>query len=124
VIGTVAAVLVGVAFVVAGAAKVAAGRQWPVPAGDLGAPRWAIAVVPWLELVVGALLVTQLARRAAAAVAIVMLVAFTALIVRRLSEGRHPPCACFGTWSAQPLGRGHLVRNGALIALGLVALLA
>jgi hypothetical protein len=51
-----------------------------------------------------------------------MLVAFTALIVRRLAEGKRPPCACFGAWSAKPLGIGHVARNGALIGLATLAL--
>ena len=52
-----------------------------------------------------------------------MLVAFTALIGVALAHGRHPPCACFGAWSAKPIGAGHLVRNAALIVLALLALL-
>ena len=123
-IGTVAAVVLGAAFVVAGAAKLAAGDQWPAQARELGAPAPSVAVLPWVELAVGALLVTQLARRPAAAVALVMLAAFTGLLVLRLREGRRPPCACFGAWSAKPLGLGHLVRNGVLIVVAVVALVA
>jgi uncharacterized membrane protein YphA (DoxX/SURF4 family) len=121
VIGTVAAVIVGVAFVVAGASKLAAGDQWPAQARALGAPESAITPLPWVELGVGALLVAQVARRAVAVLAVALLIAFTVLIVQRLREGRHPPCACFGAWSAKPLGPGHLARNAVLIAVGLVA---
>ena len=55
-------------------------------------------------------------------VALLLLGSFTALIVRRLAEGKRPPCACFGAWSAKPLGAGHVVRNGALIVLAVLAL--
>ena len=117
----VAAILLGVAFVVAGASKLAAGSAWRAQAAGLGAPAWSVRPLPWVELVLGAVLISNLVRRAAAIVALGLLVAFSTLLVARLREGRHPPCACFGAWSARPLGTGHLVRNGALAVLAIVA---
>ena len=76
--------------------------------------------VPFVEAVVGALLVTQLARRVTAVVAAVMLVAFTALLVRRLSQGLRPPCACFGALSSKPISWGNVVRNGVFVAIAAV----
>lgn len=108
----------------AGGSKLASGRAWLQQARDLGAPAWSARPLPWLELVVGALLIVQVGRQPVAAAALAMLVSFTGLIVIRLREGRHPPCACFGAWSARPLGTGHVVRNLVLIALGVVAMLA
>ncbi len=119
----VASVVLGVSFVVAGASKIASGDGWPVEAAGLGAPSWTIPIVPWFEVSLGALLVVQLARRPTAAIAIAVLVVFTTLIANRLRRGEHPPCACFGAWSAKPIGPGHLVRNGVLIALAVLALL-
>jgi hypothetical protein len=83
-----------------------------------------VPVLPWFEIVLGAVLVVQVAPVLAAATAFVVLAVFTALIARRLSQGQHPPCACFGTWSTKPLGRSHLVRNVAFMALAVAALLA
>lgn len=123
-LGTAAAVIVGVAFVVAGGSKLAAGPGWPAMARDLGAPAAVVPVLPWLELGVGAALVAQLLVPGPAVAAIVLLVAFTVLIGLRLREGRRPPCACFGAWSARPLGAGHLVRNAVLTALAVLALWA
>ena len=116
--------MLGLVFLVSGGSKLAAGSAWPEQARGLGAPAAVVPVLPWLEIVLGAVLVVQLAPLPAAAVALVVLVAFTGLIVRRLSEGRHPPCACFGAWSAKPLGRGHVLRNVGFMALGVVALFA
>jgi len=121
VVAVVASVLLGGSFLVAGGSKVAAGAVWPQQARDLGAPGWVVPVLPWVEIVVGAALVTQLARVAAAVVAAALLAAFTALIVLRLAQGRRPPCACFGAWSAKPLGPGHVVRNAVLFALAIVS---
>ena len=122
-VGVVASILLGLAFVLAGGSKIAAGPSWPAQASGLGAPDWAVPVVPWTEVVVGALLVAQFARRPAAVVAGALLIAFTVLIVLRLSQGRHPPCACFGAWSSTPIGWGHVARNGVLLALAALALL-
>lgn len=119
--GVVAAILLGAAFVLAGASKLAAGRTWPAQATGLGAPSWSIAPLPWIELALGAILISNLIRRPAAIAALVLLVLFSALLIARLREGRHPPCACFGAWSARPLGPGHLVRNGVLVVLAVVA---
>ncbi|HEY5662625.1 MAG TPA: MauE/DoxX family redox-associated membrane protein [Ilumatobacter sp.] len=117
----VASVVLGLTFVVAGGSKLAAGPAWPVQAGELGAPAAAAPVVPWVEIVVGALLVVQLFEPVPALAAIVMIVAFSALIGRRLAQGRRPVCACFGAWSAKPIGPGHLVRNGALLVVAALA---
>ena len=122
-VGTVASIVLGLVFLVAGGSKIAAGQDWPVQAVGLGAPRWVIPFVPWVEIVVGAALVVQVARRPAVLVALAILLAFTTLLAVRLSEGKRPPCACFGAWSAKPLGPGHLARNAALIAVAGVALI-
>ena len=90
----------------------------------MGAPAVVIPVLPWFEIALGAVLVVQAARVAAAVVALIVLVAFTALIVRRLAQGQHPPCACFGAWSAKPLGWSHVVRNVALMVVAVVAIAA
>ena len=118
----VASVLVGLAFLVAGGSKLAAGPSWAAQASDLGAPTIAIPTLPWVELAIGAALVLQLTRPVAAIAAIVLLVAFTGLIGLRLSQGRRPACACFGAWSAKPIGASHLSRNGVLLALAVLAL--
>ena len=123
VVGTIASIILGLVFVVAGGSKIAAGPDWPIQAAGLGAPRLVIPFVPWVEIVVGAALVVQVARRPAAFVALVILVVFTTLLAIRLREGKRPPCACFGAWSAKPLGPGHLARNAALIAVAGLALI-
>lgn len=123
-VGTVAAVVLGLAFLLAGASKVAAGRTWPVTARAMGAPAFTVPFVPWAELAVGAALVAQLAVPFAAVAALVLLVAFTVLIAIRLADDERPACACFGTWSAEPIGPVHLVRNGVLIALAVLAMWA
>ena len=120
----IASVVLGLVFLVAGGSKIAAGPAWLAQAVQLGAPRAVALAVPWWELVVGALLVVQIATQAAAAAALVTLVAFTALILGNLLRGRRPPCACFGAWSASPIGWRHVARNAVFAVIGVVALVA
>lgn len=117
----VASVLLGAVFIVSGVTKVAAPRQWRAQSADLGVPGFVAAVVPFVELAVGAMLVAQLARRVAAVAAGVMLLGFTALLVVRLSQGRRPPCACFGALSTKPIGWTNVARNLAFLGLAVVA---
>lgn len=120
-LSVVAAIAVGLAFVIAGGSKLAARESWSTQAVGLGAPRWSIGLLPWVELIIGAGLVAQLERRLFAVAAAGLLLAFTALILMRLREGKRPPCACFGALSAKPIGAGHVARNVAMIAAALLA---
>ncbi len=119
----VAAVVLGLAFVIAGGSKIAAGPAWPQQAHELGAPSLAVPVLPWVEMTVGAALIVHLIEPIPALLAIALLIAFTLLIARRLAQGRHPVCACFGAWSAKPIGPGHVVRNLGLMGLAVLTLL-
>lgn len=116
----VAAVLLGAVFLLSGTLKVAAPRQWQAQSSGLGVPGPVATVVPFVELLVGALLVAQLARRPVAVAAGVLLVVFTALLVVRLTEGVRPPCACFGVLSTKPIGWTNVARNAGFIALAVV----
>jgi hypothetical protein len=72
----------------------------------------------------GALLVAQIARRPLAIVAGVLLAAFTTLLVVRLSQGRRPPCACFGALSSKPISWASVTRNAAFMILAAVVALS
>jgi uncharacterized membrane protein YphA (DoxX/SURF4 family) len=119
----VASVVLGAVFVVSGVSKVSAPRQWRAQSAGIGVPRFVAAIVPFVELLVGALLVAQIARRVVAVVALALLVGFTTLLLVRLSQGRRPPCACFGAWSAKPIGWGNIVRNAVFLALASLIIL-
>lgn len=121
VIGTLAAAALGLVFLAAAATKLGDLGAWPAQAAALGAPQRLVPIVPWWELVLGALLVVGAARPWPAVLAGSTLVAFTVLIVRVLRRGQHPPCACFGNVRARPLGWGHVARNGVLVVLAALA---
>jgi uncharacterized membrane protein YphA (DoxX/SURF4 family) len=118
----VSRVLLGAVFVLAGVSKIAASGSWPAQAAGLGVPRSVAVVVPWIELTLGAIVIVGLAMPTSAIVAVVLLVVFTAVLLRSLAAGLHPPCACFGAWSASPIGWGHVARNAAFTGVGIVAI--
>jgi len=122
-IPAVAGVLVGAAMCGAGGTKIAAARTWPEQARAMGAPAFVIPLLPWIEVLLGAVLVARLSPVVSGAAAIVMLTAFTALILVNLSRGRRPVCACFGAWRQAPLGWKHVARNLVLVALAAVSML-
>jgi hypothetical protein len=116
----VASVLLGAVFVISGVLKLSAPALWRTQSADLGVPGVVAAVLPIVEVVIGALLIAQLARRAAAIVAGVLLLCFTVLLVVRLMQGRRPPCACFGALSAKPISWANVGRNAVLVVLATV----
>ena len=121
VVGTIASVVVGVAFVAAGVFKLIDGPAWPKQAADMGVVGPVAVVVPWVEIMIGVTLAAQLLEPWPALAAIVLLIGFTVVIVRRLLDGSRPPCACFGSRSTRPLGAYHVARNGGLLVLAMVA---
>ncbi|MFF8957136.1 MauE/DoxX family redox-associated membrane protein [Streptomyces sp. NPDC014894] len=82
----------------------------------------AIAVTA-AEAVIAALLVPNATAPLGLALAVLLLLAFTAGIVLALRRGRSAPCRCFGA-SVTPLGPVHVVRNLLLAAAGVAGLTA
>jgi uncharacterized membrane protein YphA (DoxX/SURF4 family) len=119
----IASVVVGVVFVVASITKLAKPGLWRAQSTDLGVPWVVAAAVPYAEAVVGAVLLSQWQRPLFAWSAVVMLAAFTALLAAKLAQGERPPCACFGSFTAAPIGPSNVVRNLVLIAIAVAAAL-
>jgi hypothetical protein len=109
-------------LLLAGALK-ARDRSWPAAARRFGLPRVAAVGLPWVEVVLGALLVAQFGARTTALAALVLLVAFTAAVARRVARHDDVPCACFGALSAAPVSGRTLARNVVLVALAVVGVL-
>lgn len=87
----------------------------PVPGGAV--------LLPAAEALAAGLLLADATARAGAALALVLLLAFSVAIARLLRAGEAPACHCFGSLSAEaPIGPGSLARNAALAALALLVL--
>ena len=112
--------VVGVVFIFAGVQKLLAGIEWLVQAKQLRPPRIAqpfVPLVPYIELVVGGLLIVGLQELPVRIAAIILLSTFTVLLVARLAAGERPPCACFSFRSTRPIGWSNVTRNAGLLAL-------
>ena len=120
----IANIALGATFLWAGAAKLIAGPLWMQQSADMDVPRVLAVPVPYVELVLGVLLVTQLFSPWPAVAAAVLLLAFTVVIVRRIRDGSRPPCSCFGSRSKRPLGAVHVLRNVGLLVLAAIAVVA
>jgi len=119
--GSLAAVVLGLVFEWSGVAKIASRAAWqvagtPFSTGNAAVDSVLRIALPWLEVLVGTLLILRLAPVASAAAAAVMLVAFTAALVRVLATGQRPRCMCFGAVRATPISWASVVRNALLVA--------
>lgn|GEM_PF-67468 len=109
-------VALGVVLLLAGAFKLGR-RAWPKAAAEFGAPRWVIGGLPWVELVLGGLLMAQVGGRWTAAAAGSLFAVFTVAVAMRLRTAEPAPCGCFGETSPEPVGADTLVRNVVLTAM-------
>jgi uncharacterized membrane protein YphA (DoxX/SURF4 family) len=122
--GDIARIGFGLALLAAGVAKIGQGRAWTTQAAANQVPALVARAVPWLELTTGAAVVSGVGSPWPSLAGVALVAVFTVWIVVQLAADRHPPCACFGAWSAAPLNWRHGVRNAILIALGLLAVVA
>jgi uncharacterized membrane protein YphA (DoxX/SURF4 family) len=91
---------------------------------DFGLPDAVAATIalllPLAELVVALALLVPATARWGAVAALVLLVAFSTVIVLSLRRGERPDCHCFGGVSSSPIGPRTLLRNGALAGLAIL----
>ncbi len=113
--------LAGVVKLADRAAFARALRTFGLPARFTGPVAVAL---PAVELAIAVTLLLPRVAWWAALAAVVLLVAFIAVIGRSLARGEAPACGCFGRLSAGPVGRRTLVRNGLLAAAAGVVLAA
>jgi uncharacterized membrane protein YphA (DoxX/SURF4 family) len=121
-VGVAARVVVGLVLLLAGAVK-ARDKTWPAAAARFGLPRPAAAALPWLEVVLGALLVAQVGGRLTSLAAAALLAGFTAAVAAHVVRRDDVPCACFGALSSAPVSGRTLARNVVLVALAAVGAL-
>jgi hypothetical protein len=112
------------AFVLAAAGKLVRPDATASAFGSFGIPRphQAARVVPAAELVVAVLLVA--APVAGGVLALVLLAAFSAVLLRAVRDGIRAPCRCFGAVREEPVSAVDLVRNTMLAALAIGSIAA
>jgi len=115
------AVIVAAVFVYAGVAKFATFNDWTFQARALGAPDPAVVLVPVAEVTLGVMLVGGWWLTQTIIASILLLSAFTVLLLVRLRDEDRQPCSCFGTKSQRPISWLDVSRNLGLASLLLVS---
>lgn len=112
-------ICVALVFVAAGIGKLfgwtgvrASLRDFGLPERLLGPVAYAL---PLIELGCAGLLVVRSTARIGAAAAGVLLLAFTAAVVRVLARGEQPECNCFGALRSTPVSWRTVARNAVLL---------
>ncbi len=111
----------GAVFVASGALK-RKDPGWPQAARALGTPKWLVRPMPILEVLLGVVIISGVTSRAGLVAGCVVLVVFSVVLIRAIRMPEPPVCACFGRWSAKPIGPGSILRNGVLLSVGISAL--
>ena len=126
--GWTARLVIALVFVAAAVGKVRDPNGTRQGARDLGVPERSAGptarALPIVEAAIAALVLVPATHRIGAAFAVVLLASFTVAIAGTMRTGRRPVCHCFGAVTGRPIGPDTLVRNGALIVLAVVALVA
>jgi uncharacterized membrane protein YphA (DoxX/SURF4 family) len=122
--GMTAAAVLAAVLAWAGAAKLQRAEATREGFAALGLPRPDLAAraVPVAELLVAVLLLAV--PPVGAVLALLLLGAFTWVVVQQVRAGSEVPCACFGQPHAPPLSWTEVVRNGILAVFGLLAVFA
>jgi protein-disulfide isomerase len=96
-------------------------REFSVPERLARPGAW---LLPLFELTLAVLLLPATTAWLSASAGLGLLLVFTAGIGYQLAQGRRPTCHCFGQLSHRPIGRGTLVRNGALSLVAALIVMA
>jgi uncharacterized membrane protein YphA (DoxX/SURF4 family)/thiol-disulfide isomerase/thioredoxin len=119
-------VLLALVLAVAGAGKLAdrAGAREAVTGFGVPEPLAAPVanLLPLVELAKAILLIPSVTQPIGAALALALMLAFSATIARSIARGEAPDCHCFGALHSEPAGPRTLVRNLLLSAGAAVAL--
>ena len=117
------AVVVAAVFVYAGVAKFATFNNWTFQARALGAPDPFVVLVPLAEIALAVLLVGGWWFMQTVIAGMLLLSAFTILLLVRLRDPERQSCSCFGATSQRPMSWLDVFRNVLLITLLAVAVL-
>jgi uncharacterized membrane protein YphA (DoxX/SURF4 family) len=77
----------------------------------------AARVIPWLEMLLGLVLISGLWLRVSGTVASAVLLTFIVLMVRAYAKGMHIDCGCFG--SGEQISWKTLLRDGSMAAVAI-----
>jgi hypothetical protein len=118
-LGQLLTVSLGLVLVASGVAKALwEAPGWPIASAVL--PRQVVSVgttlLPWVEIGIGLSLISGYLHPATAIAGLILLLAFTALLVVGLRSELEAPCNCLGRLTPLPADEGAVVRNLVLLS--------
>jgi hypothetical protein len=116
-VSRIAAVCVGVVFLLAGASKVVNMAQWLRDAQSQAVWKPVAVVIPFVELILGGCLVGLPVSPVVLGLSTTLLLVFTAFLIAQIRVSSDVPCACFGSFLRRPPSGKDVLRNLVLIAL-------
>jgi uncharacterized membrane protein YphA (DoxX/SURF4 family) len=121
----VSQLLIGLVFVVAALAKLGdmqafADQVYNFRLLPLMLVNRVALTLPWVELVAGLALVTGVRARSGAAIASMLMAAFTVAVLIAMARGLDFECGCFGTADSTRVGLVKVGQNVAMLILALV----
>jgi uncharacterized membrane protein YphA (DoxX/SURF4 family) len=120
----------GGVLIVSGIGKLLDARNSPaavaaqVPFLPPALARLAATILPWVEMVLGALLVLGLGLFPTALAATALMLIFTVVVTRDVLQNRRTSCACFGRFSSEKVSELTVLRDLFLLVLGGLIILA
>ena len=117
-----ARLILGIVFLLSGALKLR-DPAWIAAAREFGAPRFVAITIAPVEIFLGAMLLAGTASPWPSIASEIILAVFTVAMLRvmRRPVNQRPSCACFGRWTARPVGSSSVVRNLILLALAAIS---
>jgi hypothetical protein len=115
--GRIAAALVGIIFLLAGASKTVNMTQWRANARAQGVWTPIAVAIPGVELVLGACLVVLPLSTLILGLSTALLLVFTAFVAAQIWVSSDVPCACFGNFSRRAPSWRDVVRNVVMMAV-------
>ena len=114
--------IVGAAFILAGALKVADPAKFALDVGNYRLVPHAMlnpvaVLLPWIEVTAGSFLLAGVWTRAAALVITSLTAMFFTVIVSALARGLNIECGCFGTIGGRHVGLVNLAIDSTLLCL-------
>lgn len=122
VFGIIARVAVGAVLLFSGYGKIRS-RRWPMLAVEAGIPRFVVLTLPAFELILGLLLVGQLAHGFFGWVSVALFTAFLVVVSVQLATGKKAPCNCFGGDGESVIGWMTIARNIMFVVVALMGAL-
>lgn len=113
----IAAVCVGVVFLLAGASKVVNMAQWLRDARSQAVWKPVAVAIPFVELILGGCLVGLPVSAVVLGLSTALLLVFTAFLIAQIRIASDVPCACFGSFLRRPPSGKDVLRNLVLMAL-------